>query len=106
MVGGFDVFKFKGQVLKRGGRKRALGTRKPMVLPNRSNERWSLDFVSHAFTDRRRFSVLAVIDDYIRECLALVADTLLSGARDARELDVIIAERGGKPKTIVSDNGT
>ncbi len=73
-------------------------------MPQRP-ERWSLDFVSDAFTDGRRFRVLAVIDDYSRECLALVADTSLSGARVARELDAIIARRG-KPKTIVSDNGT
>ena len=62
--------------------------------------------MSDAFTDGRRFRILAVIDDYSRECLALVADTSLSGARVAGELDAIIAERGGKPKTIVSDNGT
>ena len=43
----------KLQVRKRGGRKRALGTRRPMVLPDRINERWSLDFVSDAFTDGR-----------------------------------------------------
>ena len=77
-----------------------------MVLPDRINERWSLDFVSDAFTDGRRFRVLAVIDDYSRECLALVVDTSLSGARVARELDAIIAKRGSQPKTIVSDNGT
>ena len=81
----------KLQVRKRGGRKRALGTRRPMVLPDRVNERWSLDFVSDAFTDGRRFRVLAVIDDYSRECLALVADTSLSGVRVARELNAIIA---------------
>lgn len=40
-----------------------------------------------------------------RECLALVADTSLSGARVARELDVIAAIRG-KPLAVVSDNGT
>jgi len=96
----------KLQVRKRGGRKRALGTRRPMVLPSGINERWSLDFVSDAFTDGRRFRILAVIDDYSRECLALVADTSLSGGRVARELDAIIARRGHKPTTIVSDNGT
>lgn len=93
------------QVRRRGGRKRALGTRRPMVLPSAANERWSLDFVSDAFTDGRRFRVLAVVDDYTRECLALVADTSLSGRRVARELDGIIARRG-RPHTIVSDNGT
>jgi len=95
----------KLQVRKRGGRKRALGTRRPMVLPDRPNARWSLDFVSDAFTDGRRFRTLAIVDDYTRECLALVADTSLSGLRVARELDAITSRRG-KPTTVVSDNGT
>lgn len=93
------------QVKRRSGRKRVLGTRRPMLVPDQVNQRWSLDFVSDAFTDGRRFRVLAVIDDYSRECLTLVADTSLSGQRVTRELDAIIARRG-KPKTIVSDNGT
>ena len=52
-----------------------------------------------------RFRILAVVDDFSRENLVLVADTSLSGQRVARELDRIIAERG-MPKTIFSDNGT
>jgi putative transposase len=36
------------QVRRRGGRKRALGTRAPMTLPQGSNQRWSLDFLSDA----------------------------------------------------------
>lgn len=95
----------KLQVRRRGGRKRALGTRKPMVLPDGPNQRWSLDFVSDALTDGRRFRILTVVDDFSRENLVLVADTSLSGQRVARELDRVIAERG-MPKTIVSDNGT
>ncbi len=95
----------KLQVKRRGGRKRALGTRRPMAVPDQANQRWSLNFVSDAFTDCRRFRILAVVDDFTRECLALVPDTSLSGARVARELDDIIAARG-KPSTIVSDNGT
>ena len=59
-----------------------------MVLPSCANERRSLDFVSDAFTDGRRFRVLAVIDDYSPECLALVAETSLSGLRLTRELDL------------------
>ena len=92
-------------VRRRRGRKRALGTRSPMIMPSGPNQRWSLDFVSDAFTDSRRFRILCVVDDFSRECLALVADTSLSGARVARELDLIITRRG-KPRTIVSDNGT
>ena len=93
------------QVRKRGGRKRALGTRRPMVLPSCANERWSLDFVSDALTDGRKFRVLVVVDDYSRECLTLMTDTSLSGLRVARELTALIARRG-PPQTIVSDNGT
>ncbi len=32
-------------VRKRGGRKRALGTRSPLALPHAPNQRWSFDFV-------------------------------------------------------------
>ena len=95
----------KLQVRRRGGRKRALGMRAPMALPNGPNERWSLDFVSDGFTDGRRFRILAIVDDFTRESLALIPDTSLSGARVARELDALIARRG-RPKTCVSDNGT
>ncbi len=52
-----------------------------------------------------QFRVLALVDDHTRECLALVADTSLSGQRVVRELDVVIAKRG-RPAMIVSDNGT
>jgi putative transposase len=93
------------QVRKRGGRKRALGTRAPMTIPQGPNQRWSLDFLSDQLSDSRRFRILAVVDDLTRECLALVADTSISGQRTARELDAII-ERRGKPFSIVSDNGT
>lgn len=92
-------------VRRRGGRKRAVGTRRPIETPLKVNQRWSLDFVSDQMTDGRRFRILTVIDNCTRECLALVADTSLSGGRVARELDLIIAQRG-RPDTIVSDNGT
>ena len=92
-------------VRRRGGRKRAIGTRAPMLVPMAPNERWSLDFVSDQLTDCRRFRILTIVDDCTRESLALVADTSLSGVRVARELDRLMIERG-KPKMIVSDNGS
>jgi putative transposase len=48
--------------------------------------------------------MLGVIDDCTRECIGFIADTWLSGARVARELNAII-RLYRKPKTIVSDNG-
>lgn len=92
-------------VRKRGGRKRALGTRAPMAIPQGRNQRWSLDFVSDTLRDGRRFRILCVIDDFSRECLATVVDNSISGVRVARELDAI-AERRGYPCMVVSDNGT
>ena len=92
-------------VRRRGGRKRALGTRAPMAMPQGKNQRWSLDFVSDALVDSRRFRILAVVDDFTRECLALVVDSSLSGFRVVRELDRLDEVRG-LPLMIVSDNGT
>ena len=92
-------------VRKRGGRKRAVGTRTPMAIPQGPNQRWSLDFVSDSLSCGRRFRILNVIDDFSRECLAAVVDTSLSGERVARELDRI-AEIRGYPCMVVSDNGT
>jgi putative transposase len=71
-------------VRRRGGRKRAMGTRAPMLIPVAPNDRWSLDFVSDQLSDGRRFRVLTVIDNCTRECLALVADTSLSGMRGSQ----------------------
>ena len=92
-------------VRRRGGRKRALGTRVPMTLPQGPNQRWSLDFVSDVLADGRRFRALIVVDDFTCECLALVVDISLSGRRVIRELERIIEMRGA-PLLVVSDNGT
>src|SRR5579884_3389766 len=92
-------------VRRRGGRKRALGTRAPMELPHAINQRWSLDFVSDTLADGRRFRILCIVDDFSRECLATVVDTSLSGVRVVRELERLVEERA-LPETVVSDNGT
>ena len=77
-------------VRRRGGRKRALGARAPMTLPQGPNQRWSLDFVSDMLADGRRFRVLVVVDDFTRECLGLVVDTSLTAMRVVRELGHIM----------------
>jgi putative transposase len=40
-----------------------------------------MDFLHDQLCDGRRFRILAIVDDFTRECLALVADTSLSGLR-------------------------
>lgn len=80
-------------VRRRRGRKRALGTRAPMAVPQGADQRWSLDFVSDALADGRRFRLLCVVDDFTREALATVVDTSISGARVVRELERLVAMR-------------
>jgi putative transposase len=92
-------------VRKRGGRKRAVGTRAPMPVPALPNDLWVLDFVSDQLVSGRRFRILAISDVCTRRCLVAIADFSLSGKRVARELDLLIAVHG-KPKAIGSDNGT
>ena len=102
----YRIYREEGlTVRKRGGRKRALGTRTPMAIPQGPNQRWSLGFVSDSLSCGRRFRILNVIDDFSRECLAAVVDTSLAGERVARELDRR-AEIRGYPCMVVSDNGT
>ncbi|MDR5858159.1 transposase family protein [Halomonas eurihalina] len=60
-----------------------------MALPNRLNQRWSMDFVSDQLASGHRFRVLNIVDDFSRECVGQLVDTSLSGRHLARFLDVI-----------------
>jgi len=73
-------------VRKRRARRRAVGTRTPILVEARVNARWSLDFVHDQFARGRRFRILNIADDVTRECLAAIPDTSISGKRVAREL--------------------
>ena len=92
-------------VRKRKARRRAVGTRMPILIEAKVNARWSLDFVHDQFALGRRFRILNIVDDVTRECLAAIPDTSISGKRVARELTALISSRG-KPRMVVSDNGT
>src|SRR5664279_3400738 len=92
-------------VRKRRARRRAVGTRAPILIEAKANARWSLDFVHDQFASGRRFRILNIVDDVTRECLAAIPDTSISGRRVARELTALVNQRG-KPGMIVSDNGT
>ena len=92
-------------VRKRKARRKAIGTRAPILVETRPNARWSLDFVHDQFASGQRFRVLKVVDDVNRERLAAIPDTSISGRRVAHELTTLI-ERRGKPGMIVSDKGT
>jgi putative transposase len=75
-----------------------------LSLPDAPNQMWSLDFMSDALTDGRKFRVLNIIDDFNRESLKIEVDTSLPALRVQRALDEIVKERG-MPANIRSDNG-
>ena len=78
--------------------------RQPLTPALGVNARWSMDFMSDAFSDGRKFRVLNVIDDFSRECLAIEVGASLPGIVVTRVLDRIAAIRG-YPAVIVTDNG-
>jgi hypothetical protein len=91
----YRLYREEGLMVKhRKGRKRAIGTRLPLPKPDSPNQVWSLDFLSDALSDGRRFRVLGVMDQCSRECLTLVADTSIGGARVVRELDALVCRNG------------
>ena len=92
-------------VRKRRARRKAVGTRAPILVEARPNARRSLDFVHDQFANGRRFRILNIVDDVTKQCLGAIPDTSISGRRVARELTAII-ERRRKPGMIVSDHGT
>ena len=73
-------------VRKRRSRRKAVGTRAPILVEAKPNARWSLDFVHDQLACGRRFRILNIVDDVTRECLAAIPDTSISGRRVAREL--------------------
>jgi putative transposase len=98
------VYHDAGLSVRRRPRKRVAVERVPRSMPITMNIRWSMDFVSDALADGRKFRALSVVDDYSRECPVIAVDRSLPGARVVRELDQVAQVRG-YPEVIVCDNG-
>jgi len=89
---------------KRKRRKTAAIARVILPAPARSNERWSMDFVTDSVVTGRRFRALVIVDDYSRECPAIEVDTSLGGRRVVQVLERL-SETRGLPEVITIDNG-
>ena len=101
----YRVYQEEGLQVRRRKRKKTGKWRgEQPALPERPNERWSMDFVHDSVGEGRKLRMLNVVDDYTRECLWIEVDSGLSGARVCRVLDWLMFTRG-KPKTILMDNG-
>lgn len=89
---------------KRKRRKTTAQVRITLPVPERPDERWSMDFVTDSMVTGRRFRSLVIVDDYSRECPAIEVDTSLGGVRVVQVLERL-AEIRGLPKAITIDNG-
>jgi len=75
-----------------------------LSVPDTINQVWSMDFMSDALNDGRKFRTFNVLDDFNREGLGIDVDFSLPSARVIRALEHIIEWRG-KPDAIRCDNG-
>jgi putative transposase len=99
------IYREEGLSLRKRKRKK-IAAQTRLILPpaQRSNERWSMDFVADSLVTGRRFRALTIVDDFSRECPAIEVDTSLGGARVVQVLERL-AELRGLPEMITVDNG-
>ena len=75
----YRLYREEGLIVrKRRGRRKAIGTRAPILVEVRPNARWSLDFVHDQLANGRRFRILNVVDDVTRECLGAISSATQS----------------------------
>jgi len=73
------------------------------LRPLHPNHVWAYDFVADRTHDGRAFRMLTVIDEYTRECLAIVVDRKLQSP-DVIETLAELFVRKATPEHIRSDN--
>jgi putative transposase len=90
--------------LPRRHRRKLTRERQPLVVAASVNASWSLDFMHDTLYCGKRFRTLNVIDEGVRECLAIEVDTSLQAGRVIQVLERL-KEWRGLPKQIRLDNG-
>jgi len=102
----YRLYKQEGLMIRTKVRKK-IARRRPLVVAfaNGPNQRWSMDFVAARLEDGRPFRILTVVDQFTRECVAILAKPRLNGLDVAAVMDEAVRERG-KPLSITVDNGS
>ena len=100
------IYREEGLALRRRKhRRKYVGPRVPLPVPDRPNQHWAMDFVEDRLVYGRKFRSLTIEDTFSRESLAIEVDTSLGGVRVTRVLDQLAQDRG-VPEAITVDNGT
>ncbi len=74
------------------------------LRPEHKDHVWSYDFMADRTTDGRAFRILTIIDEYTRECLAVLVDRRITSQNVIDKLFQLFVFRG-VPEHIRSDNG-
>jgi len=74
------------------------------LRPEYKDHVWSYDFVMARTSDGRAFRILAILDEYTRECLAILVDRHITSQDVIDQLFNLFVFRG-IPEHIRSDNG-
>ncbi len=74
------------------------------LRPERPNHVWAYDFVADRTAQGKAFRMLTVVDEYTRECLAIIVARKLDSTHVLETLAELFISRG-PPEHIRSDNG-
>ena len=104
----YRIYKEEGLNLrsKRPRRNRAYARRLDRPQLTELYQCISMDFVSDALFDGRKFRALTVVDNYSRECLAIHVGKSLKGVDVVGVLEQLRVGAGIVPKRIQTDNGS
>ena len=72
---------------RRAKRRLPARLRQPLVVPSESGRMWSMDFMHDTLYCGKRFRTLNIIDEGVREALAIEVDTSLPAERVIRVLE-------------------
>jgi putative transposase len=92
--------------LRRPRRNKAARHRSETIKLTAANQCWSMDFVSDALFDGRRFRALTLVDNYSRECLEIEVGTSLRGEDVVRVMERMKLTGRVLPQRIKVDNGS